>query len=273
MADGGQGFFKISLSVLPENYSPKLESLSNDMYQANNSRNDRSSSEVFKELNICKRKLYSEGGSVSKKNKLTSVYKLILLCVVPQIKESYDNIKLLFDLTKINEISFKFVADFKLLLIINGQQTATSSFPCPYCFISLGELKSYTNSGGDLNVEVDESSTDTLEVKDNARLKTYGDLRADYNTFCLTGKNKKLSNQCHSVVNSPLFDEDDNINVLQKCIIPELHLLQGFVNHLFWRGLVPLLGREKALLWPQKLKLVAKTITVKPLKGTRVESY
>lgn len=46
--------------------------------------------------------------------------------------------------------------------------------------------------------------------------------------------------------------------VLQKCILPELHLLQGFTNHLFWNGIVPLVGREKALLWPTKLMLVAK---------------
>ena len=46
--------------------------------------------------------------------------------------------------------------------------------------------------------------------------------------------------------------------VLQKCVIPELHGLQGFVNHLFWKGLVPLLGKEKALMWPKKLNLFSK---------------
>ena len=46
--------------------------------------------------------------------------------------------------------------------------------------------------------------------------------------------------------------------VLQKCVLPELHLLQGFTNHLFWSGIVPIVGREKAMLWPTKLKLIAK---------------
>ena len=32
--------------------------------------------------------------------------------------------------------------------------------------------------------------------------------------------------------------------------------MQGFVNHLFWDGLVPLVGQEKALLWPKKLNCV-----------------
>lgn len=30
------------------------------------------------------------------------------------------------------------------------------------------------------------------------------------------------------------------------------------MNHLFWQGLVKLLGREKALIWPEKLNLVSK---------------
>ena len=40
--------------------------------------------------------------------------------------------------------------------------------------------------------------------------------------------------------------------------IPELHILKGYVNHLFWHGLVPLLTKAKALLWPQKLNIIAK---------------
>ena len=59
-------------------------------------------------------------------------------------------------------------------------------------------------------------------------------------------------------MNPPLFIEDDNTLAIEKYMPPELHILQGFVNHLFWNGFVPLLGREKALLWPKKLKLVSK---------------
>ena len=45
---------------------------------------------------------------------------------------------------------------------------------------------------------------------------------------------------------------------MKNCVIPELHVLQGFVNHFFWKELVPFVGQDKALLWPQKLKLFAK---------------
>ena len=60
-----------------------------------------------------------------------------------------------------------------------------------------------------------------------------------------------------STIHSPLL-EDDNVLIIEKCPIPELHVLQGFVNHLFWNGLVPLLTKAKALLWPKKLNIIAK---------------
>ena len=69
------------------------------------------------------------------------------------------------------------------------------------------------------------------------------------------GNNKKNAKLCHSIINQPLFEENDEVYVLEKCIIPELHILQGYVNHLFWNCLLPLVGREKALTLPIKLKL------------------
>lgn len=83
-------------------------------------------------------------------------------------------------------------------------------------------------------------------------------MRKDYEKFNSFGKDKKLARQCYSTVNLPLFEEDDSTLVLEKCVVPELHVLQGFVNHLFWDGLVPLLGEEKALMWPKKLNVVPK---------------
>lgn len=153
---------------------------------------------------------------------------------------------MLFDLTKINNISFKFSSDLKVLPMINGQQTATSSFPCPYCFVSLQYLETKTE---EFRPQIEE------EVFE---LKNYGDLKKDYEKFVSSDGNPKFSKQCHSVRNEPLFKEDDSVLVLDKCVIPELHIMQGFVNHLFWKGLVPLLGREAALRWPKNLKIISK---------------
>ncbi|KAJ8669274.1 hypothetical protein QAD02_000533 [Eretmocerus hayati] len=65
-----------------------------------------------------------------------------MICIVPSIKELYENnIKLLFELTQLNDFAFKFAADLEMCLLANGQQTATSSFRCPYYYISLKELR------------------------------------------------------------------------------------------------------------------------------------
>ena len=42
------------------------------------------------------------------------------------------------------------------------------------------------------------------------------------------------------------------------CPFDELHCLQGFVNHVFWDGLVKEIGNDKAKKWPEKLNLTSK---------------
>jgi hypothetical protein len=262
MADGGQGFFKICMTVLPENYSPELDR------GVDGTELDSESEEEMEASNSpkSKRSLYSEGGSVGRKGKLTGVHRLIMLCIVPQIKESYENLDLLFKLTKINNISFKFVSDFKVLLLVNGQQTATSSYPSPYCFVTLRSLRGSDEKRLDDHDDIDETdettsasvANDMNTSRECVGLKTYGDLRKSHAKFCSLGSNKKFAKDCESTINPPLFAEQDDVYVAEKCVIPELHILQGYVNHLFWNGLVPLLGRDRALLWPKKLKLIPK---------------
>ena len=104
-----------------------------------------------------------------------------MLCCVPNIEGSYGNIQLLFNLININKIPFKFVADFIIILTVNGKQTASSSYPSPYCRISLRELRVDHNNNelgkGDSKTS---SSDGFLRVHDNClKLITYGDLRED----------------------------------------------------------------------------------------------
>ena len=54
-----------------------------------------------------KRRLYIIGGSTANKGKLTSIKKLLMLCIVPLIKETYENMKILFDLVNIIKIPFR----------------------------------------------------------------------------------------------------------------------------------------------------------------------
>lgn len=255
MADGGQGFFKISMSIFPENYSANPESKTCD-------------SDDESPINDKKRTLYSQGGTLAKRARLLSVKRVVILGIVPDISETYENVKLLFDKIRINNISFKFVSDFKLLLIINGQQTASAMYPCPYCFVSLKDLRKTDDTVPEFDINAHSSnSQQSPDVENLVRLKTYGDLRKDFEKFELTGRNLKYTQECHSTINSPLFEESDSTTVLEKCIVPELHILQGFVNHLFWKGLVPLLGRDKALMWPQSLGLVSKNYQGETFEG------
>lgn len=83
-------------------------------------------------------------------------------------------------------------------------------------------------------------------------------MKKDFHKFCNYGNDKKYSKICNSTVNTPLFEEAEEVYVLEKCILPELHLMQGFVNHIYWTGIVPLVGEERASLWPKKLHLVSK---------------
>lgn len=144
---------------------------------------------------INRRSLYSEGGTCAKKAKLTSVKRLILLAVVPDVKESYENVQALFNLTNVNCIPFKLLSDFKLLLIVNGQQTATSMYPCPYCFISLKELKENEEDDSTDSEQDDESNAGSKCLKaSNAclRLKTYGDLKMIMSSLFLQVKIRNL---------------------------------------------------------------------------------
>lgn len=92
LTDGGQDFYKMCLSIIPKE---------------------------FIEVDECE--FDAEDKEVSKKTrKLMGVKKLIMLCRVPKIKETYSNLQLLFNLTKVRNILCKLIADFKLILLING---------------------------------------------------------------------------------------------------------------------------------------------------------
>ena len=236
MADGGQGFLKICVTVLPENYNPIV---------------DRGCSEeenidpIPEEVDRIKRSTYKECKS-SDNNKLTSVKKVILLAIVPNCKETHSNMKTLFDLTNLNNISFLFVTDMKLLLTCIGCQTATSSFPCPYC------LSHYSD------IAPDNEDDPVTDVVDEIEDRTFGKLIEDSTKFVeIYGSKKLLAKHCNSTVNSPLLKESAAVKVIDKCPPEEMHLMMGFVNHTFFNGLVKVLGRETALKFPKSLNLIS----------------
>ena len=243
MADGGQGFLKVCLTILPENYSSDDESVAGcgDF------------SPVDGVISSSKRSAYKDGGGIGS-YKLTSVKRVLILCIVPDCVESHANMKQLFDITCLNDISFLFVADFKLLLTCLGCQTATASFPCPYCLIPLKEITSSVKDEGLANKFED---------------RTFGSLAESQVKFVNEyGSQRKLAKLCNSTVESPLMSELPSVLVLDKCPPEELHCLQGFVNHTFFHGLVKTLGsEEKALKFPKALNLISKDYHGKCFEG------
>lgn len=55
--------------------------------------------------------------------------------------------------------------------------------------------------------------------------------------------------------------------MIDKCVIPELHVMEGFVIHLFFKGIVPRFGYENAMQWPKKLNLVSKSYHGEKFEG------
>ena len=90
----------------------------------------------------------------------------------------------------------------------------------------------------------DSDITDLKISTDCVRLRTFGDIRTDYKKFKAHGSDKKKYGPlCHSTINDPLFNDLDDVTIIEKCQPGKLYMLCGFVNHIFWDGLVPLIGR------------------------------
>ena len=236
MVDGGGEFFKVCATILPENYDWKT-----GRETVNDSEYDEQEGEQMRG-----RSTYAEGGS-TKKGKPSGVKRVILLAVVPDIKETYSNVSLIFELINLNRLHFKIVADFKLQLIVLGLQTATATHPCGYCLISKQDLQQ-------------------RNVDFTAKERTFGSLKDSNKQFLDNGGEVKDSKFFYNCLNPSLLEESDNMRVIEKFIIPELHLILGFVS-LIMKSLENMVGKERAMLWPSKLHLVAKGYQGGTLEG------
>ena len=114
MADTGQGFLKVAVSILSE-------------YQKN-------------DFDTHKRSSYTEGGVLAKAEKDSGVNKIILVACCAEVSEHYENFKMTFEKIKLNNLFTRFghenihiVGDLKFLSSMYGIQPAGSKFPCVFC--------------------------------------------------------------------------------------------------------------------------------------------
>ncbi len=184
--DGGGGFLKVCLN---------MQDLSNNF-----------------EPCATKRHCYKDGVAPQEK-KDGSVKRLVIIALVPNIPENYDNAKIILDKLKINELPLPYTlaTDLKLANIICGLMSHGSTHPRTWCDISKTQLQ--------------------LGMTGNVR--TIGSLKAAYRRWVSAGSNKADAKLYGNVVHLPLIPEDDMTIVMHIIPPPELHLFIGPVTKLY----------------------------------------
>ena len=167
--------------------------------------------------------------------------KIMLLAVVPEIPENYHNLQILYDLTKINTLSYQQTGDLKAINILLGLMSCSAACGCCYCGAQRN-TEEWTDGG--------------------ARLRTVSSLNECLERFNLSGRDKsKAKVLSENVIEKCLlFDEDDlpSMMVLEKCPPPALHLKLS-LNHILV---------ELTKVWPPLLDwLKSLHITLEPYHG------
>ena len=152
------------------------------------------------------RSRYSDG-VCPKTTKLSSVKKMFVVGLVPDVQEIYPNVKAMLDELNLEGVEFGFSADLKIYLCITGKQVASCTHACVYC-----EGQS----------PWEEKSKDL----------TIGSLFDWHQKFLDSGANKKLAKNFQNVVNRPLLIGDDEDKTLEVLNPPQLHLMTGVLGKL-----------------------------------------
>ena len=150
-------------------------------------------------------------------SKSTGEKQALILAVVSNITEHYDNVKKIFEHLDWSALPrVRFTQDLKINNVCNGQQNHASSFPCNYC--------TWQYSG---------FSRMKKGVKANLKLylRTIGNQKAlaeQYNNATGAAKDPQRFYSTHK---PPLLPGENSKFILQVCPPPELHLMEGVVNH------------------------------------------
>ena len=175
--DGGQGMLKLAVTIT-----------------------DRQESEQSG------RSLYSQGVA-AKQAKNSSVKKLFLLGVVPDVPETHYNVQTILSNLNLSAIEFTTAADLKMYMLLTGKSLGKPKFGCPFC----------------------SACTPYLEDGELYYLK---DLLALHKAYSEAGGIKRTQQKYQNVTNPPLLTADDSKLIIEVLCIPELHILIGVVDKL-----------------------------------------
>ena len=168
--------------------------------------------------------------------------RIMILAIVPDIPENYNNLQILYDLTSVNQVGYQQTGDLKAINILLGLMSCSSVCGCCYCQAKRNSTE-WTDGGARMR-SVESLSENLTKFQDSGRDRT---------------KAKDVSTNV--VEKSLLFDEDDapSTLVLDKCPPPALLHLKLSLNHI-------LVELSKA--WPPLLDwLKSKHIVLEPYHG------
>ena len=150
-----------------------------------------------------------KSGRKRKKYLDSSVKKLFILALVQGIPETYENVRKILEVLKLENVEFEFclTTDMKLQNIMIGIQSGSAACPCPYC-------------------------ESRRPFKIPGKKRTLGRIRELCQMFNENGKKLKDAQEYFNAINMPLFCGDDDDLILDILSIPELHLHIGIGEHL-----------------------------------------
>ena len=151
-----------------------------------------------------RKRKYSEGYE-GNNSPLSSVKKLFILCAVPKVDETYDNVHQIMKSINFSDIKFTLSCDLKMCLCLCGKQAASSRHPCPFCH----------------------AETPLME---SSELITLGSLNEHYERFLQSGLDVRKAKEYNNIVRKPLLSGDPNLPILEIINLPELHLMTGITG-------------------------------------------
>ena len=142
---------------------------------------------------------------MSKTHSMAGVKKLLLLAIVPQAAESYENVKAILEKLRLSLLDFYVACDLKLTNILLGLQAHSAKHPCYVC-------EGYSPWGLPLVP------------------RTLGSIKRHVEAFRKAGSKISKAKDHKNCVNMPLLSGNDTDLTIDLVPLPELHLLLGISN-------------------------------------------
>ena len=143
---------------------------------------------------------------IPKNFKDTSVKKLLLPSIYPDILEVHSNLYKILEDLGVEAVEFLVCADIKMLLLLIGKPEGKTTHGCPFCDIATPYSTSYYT------------------------LYTVADLYTWHQKYLEDGSKYQKQKLYQNIVNSPLITGPPDKLVLDLLNLPSLHLLIGVVE-------------------------------------------